>query len=101
MHSLRWPDYHAALVSTFRRLREEEDFVDVTLACNGRKNFTAHKVVLSACSPYFKQLLKVRFVSEKTSEIPGRGPNCARCVICHSPNPVPTFMYTALTVIRS
>ena len=62
LHSLRWPDYHAALVSTFRRLREEEDFVDVTLACNGRKNFTAHKVVLSACSPYFKQLLKVRAV---------------------------------------
>ena len=57
--SLRWPDYHTALVSTFRRLRDEEDFVDVTLACNGRKNFTAHKVVLSACSPYFKQLLKV------------------------------------------
>ena len=47
-------------MSTFRRLREEEDFVDVTLACNGRRNFTAHKVVLSACSPYFKQLLKVR-----------------------------------------
>ena len=46
-------------MSTFRRLREEEDFVDVTLACNGRRNFTAHKVVLSACSPYFKQLLKV------------------------------------------
>ena len=52
-------------MSTFRRLREEEDFVDVTLACSGRRNFTAHKVVLSACSPYFKQLLKVRFVSEK------------------------------------
>ena len=46
-------------MSTFRRLREEEDFVDVTLACSGRRNFTAHKVVLSACSPYFKQLLKV------------------------------------------
>ena len=57
-YSLRWPDYHHALASTFRRLRDEEDFVDVTLACNN-KNFTAHKVVLSACSPYFKQLLKV------------------------------------------
>jgi hypothetical protein len=59
--SLRWPDYHHALASTFRRLRDEEDFVDVTLACNSQ-HFTAHKVVLSACSPYFKQLLKVRIV---------------------------------------
>ncbi|XP_030024807.2 protein abrupt isoform X1 [Manduca sexta] len=45
------------MVSSFRRLRDEEDFVDVTLACAGA-TFTAHKVVLSACSPYFRRLLK-------------------------------------------
>jgi hypothetical protein len=56
-YSLRWPDYHHALASTFRHLRDEEDFVDVTLACNSQ-HFSAHKVVLSACSPYFRQLLK-------------------------------------------
>ena len=49
-----------SVVSSFRRLKEEEDFVDVTLACNS-KQFTAHKVVLSACSPYFRRLLKVRY----------------------------------------
>lgn len=57
--SLRWEDYPQSLVNTFRNLKEEEDFVDVTLACNSQQ-FTAHKVVLSACSPYFRQLLKVR-----------------------------------------
>lgn len=31
--------------------------MDVTLACDGC-SFTAHKVVLSACSPYFRRLLK-------------------------------------------
>jgi hypothetical protein len=40
-------------------LRDEEDFVDVTLACDNNRSFTAHKVVLSACSPYFRKLLKV------------------------------------------
>ncbi|XP_026726683.1 protein abrupt-like isoform X2 [Trichoplusia ni] len=56
-YSLRWNDFHSSMVSSFRRLRDEEDFVDVTLACAGA-TFTAHKVVLSACSPYFRKLLK-------------------------------------------
>ena len=56
--NFRWPDYPRSMASTLRSLKEEEDFVDVTLACNSRQ-FTAHKVVLSACSPYFRQLLKV------------------------------------------
>lgn len=56
-YSLRWNDFHSSILSSFRHLREEEDFVDVTLACDGR-SFTAHKVVLSACSPYFRRLLK-------------------------------------------
>ena len=57
---LRWDNFSQSVVSSFRRLKEEEDFVDVTLACNS-KQFTAHKVVLSACSPYFRKLLKVRY----------------------------------------
>jgi BTB/POZ domain. len=56
--ALRWNDFQTSILSSFRHLRDEEDFVDVTLACDGC-SFTAHKVVLSACSPYFKTLLKV------------------------------------------
>ncbi|XP_014203279.1 protein abrupt isoform X4 [Copidosoma floridanum] len=56
-YSLRWNDYHSSIVNSFRHLRDEEDFVDVTLACDN-SSFTAHKVVLSACSPYFRKLLK-------------------------------------------
>ena len=58
---LRWDNFSQSVVSSFRRLKEEEDFVDVTLACNS-KQFTAHKVVLSACSPYFRRLLKVGYI---------------------------------------
>jgi hypothetical protein len=42
----------------FRSLKAEEDFVDVTLSCESQQ-YSAHKVVLSACSPYFRKLLKV------------------------------------------
>ncbi|KAF4532955.1 hypothetical protein B566_EDAN000643 [Ephemera danica] len=38
-------------------LRGDEDFVDVTIACEGQ-SLKAHKVVLSACSQYIKKLLK-------------------------------------------
>ena len=58
LYSLRWNDFQTSILSSFRHLRDEEDFVDVTLACDG-KSFTAHKMVLSACSPYFRHLLKV------------------------------------------
>lgn len=56
-YALKWNDFQSSILSSFRHLREEEDFVDVTLACDQR-SFTAHKVVLSACSPYFRKLLK-------------------------------------------
>ncbi|CAB4059459.1 unnamed protein product [Lepeophtheirus salmonis] len=36
---------------------DEEDFFDVTLAC-GSKHIKAHKVILSACSSFFRSLIK-------------------------------------------
>ncbi|XP_012533382.1 protein tramtrack, alpha isoform [Monomorium pharaonis] len=55
--SLRWNDYQSRIISAFKNLRDNEDFVDVTLACGG-KSLKAHRVVLSICSPYFRELLK-------------------------------------------
>uniref|UniRef100_A0A1B6E5M1 Broad-complex n=2 Tax=Clastoptera arizonana TaxID=38151 RepID=A0A1B6E5M1_9HEMI len=54
---LRWNNYQSSITSAFENLRGDEDFVDVTLACDG-KSLKAHRVVLSACSPYFRELLK-------------------------------------------
>jgi len=54
---LRWNNFQSNITSEFEALRLEEDFADVTIACEGRQ-LRAHKVVLSACSPYFKQLFK-------------------------------------------
>ncbi|KAL6263376.1 hypothetical protein P5V15_006167 [Pogonomyrmex californicus] len=60
-YSLRWNDFQSSILSSVRQLRDVEDFVDVTLACDSC-SFTAHKIVLSACSPYFRNLLKHNFV---------------------------------------
>ena len=58
LYNLRWNDFQHCLSSSFGHLLDDSDFVDVTLACEGQ-SFSAHKVVLSACSQYFKKLLKV------------------------------------------
>lgn len=55
--SLKWTNYTNHIVSAFDTLRSKEDFCDVTLSCEGRK-IRAHKVLLSACSSYFKEIFK-------------------------------------------
>lgn len=50
---LRWNNHQSNLLSVFDQLLQDESFVDVTLAVDGR-NLKAHKIVLSACSPYFQ-----------------------------------------------
>lgn len=42
-YALKWNDFQSSILSSFRHLRDEEDFVDVTIACEQR-SFTAHKV---------------------------------------------------------
>ncbi|CAG0925544.1 unnamed protein product, partial [Notodromas monacha] len=54
---LRWNKFPGTLAEEFDLLRHEREFVDVTLACREGQDFSAHKVVLSACSPYFRVLL--------------------------------------------
>lgn len=52
---LRWNNHQSNLLSVFDQLLHDESFVDVTLAVEG-KLLKAHKMVLSACSPYFQTL---------------------------------------------
>lgn len=53
---LRWNNYQSNLTNVFDQLLQSESFVDVTLACDGN-SMKAHKMVLSACSPYFQNVL--------------------------------------------
>merc|ERR1712243_106746 len=55
---LRWNDFHTNVSKTIGNLRYEDDFFDVTLVSDDQKQMFAHKVVLSASSEYFKNILK-------------------------------------------
>jgi len=54
---LRWNDFESNISGAFRELREDKDFFDVTLACDDDQ-LQAHKVILSACSPFFRTILR-------------------------------------------
>ncbi|XP_063907069.1 protein tramtrack, beta isoform-like isoform X10 [Zophobas morio] len=56
--SLCWDNFHKNMSSGMNSLLENEDLVDVTLAVEG-KYLKAHKMVLSVCSPYFRELFKM------------------------------------------
>jgi len=54
---LRWNDFESNISVAFRELRDDKDFFDVTLACDDEQ-ISAHKVILSACSPFFRSILR-------------------------------------------
>jgi len=55
-YCLKWTNYQRNVTSSFKTLLENEEFVDVTISAEG-KSCSAHRVVLSAASPYFRNLL--------------------------------------------
>ena len=56
--ALRWNDYGTNVARTFSTLRSENDFYDVTLVSDDQQQFSAHKIVLSACSQYFMNVFR-------------------------------------------
>lgn len=55
---LKWNDFESNISHSFRELREDKDFFDLTLACDDENHVSAHKVILSACSPFFRSILR-------------------------------------------
>lgn len=54
---LKWNNYTSNIITELDSLRADGDLVDVTILCDGRK-IAAHKVILSACSSYFRKIFR-------------------------------------------
>ena len=54
---LQWNDFQDNIKSAFVNLKTDNDFIDVTLACEDGQQVEAHKVILAASSPFFQKLL--------------------------------------------
>lgn len=55
---LKWNNFGRNVTTSFKVLLENEEFVDISLTAEG-KTIKAHRVVLSASSFYFKNILQV------------------------------------------
>ena len=56
--NLKWNDFSSNISKSFGKLRNEEYLQDVTLVGDDHTQFSAHKLVLSASSEYFKEVFK-------------------------------------------
>ena len=56
---LKWNDFHSNVSKSFGLFRNEDYLHDVTLVSDDHKQVSAHKLVLSACSEYFKDIFKI------------------------------------------
>ena len=55
---LKWNDFQQNTATSYQDLRQELEFSDVTLVCEDDQQIEAHKIILSASSPFFKTVLK-------------------------------------------
>ena len=57
---MKWNDFHSNVSKSFGVFRNEEYLHDVTLVSDDQLQVSAHKLVLSASSEYFKNIFKSR-----------------------------------------
>jgi len=57
MYNLEWDEFQNNAGNTLKNLLSDTAYTDVTLVCDDDNQMKAHKVVLSSCSPFFKNLL--------------------------------------------
>ena len=55
--NLSWNNFDENILNSFKDLKYDKDFTDVTLVCEENKQVKAHKVVISSCSEFFKSIL--------------------------------------------
>ena len=58
-YNLTWHSYPDHLQNVMREMMSSADFTDVTLVTHDKQSLKAHKNILSACSPIFKNILQM------------------------------------------
>ena len=58
-YTVTWHSHQDYLREMMRGMMTSEDFTDVTLVTDDKKTLKAHRNILSACSPVFKNILQM------------------------------------------
>ena len=54
---LRWGEFEKNIVGAYKELRLDKNLQDISLVCQGG-TCSAHRVILSACSPVFQDIIR-------------------------------------------
>ena len=92
-YCLTWSDFNLHVVKGLNELRNENYFCDVTLVSDEDHEFQAHKVILSTCSDYFKNLLRNKKDSHPLVCIDG--------LSCQELKNVITYIYSGEVIMES
>ena len=57
-YNISWETFSDHLPNMLREMMTEGAFTDVTLICEDKKNIKAHRNILAACSPVFKNMFE-------------------------------------------
>ena len=58
-YTLTWHSYSDHLRKTLNNMMTSSEFADVTLVTDDKQQIKAHRNILSACSPVFKNILQL------------------------------------------
>ena len=53
---LKWNQFNQNLKSSLSRMKDADQLTDVTVLCEDGTRFAAHRLILAACSSFFKQI---------------------------------------------
>ena len=56
--NLKWNDFQSTVLQSFKSIRRDKDFLNVTLVTDDEIQIEAHKVILAASSPFLGNILK-------------------------------------------
>ena len=56
--SLKWKDFQENMITSLKNIKGNNDLSDVTLVCEEDVQVDAHRIILSACSPFFQRIFK-------------------------------------------
>ena len=56
--SVKWDHFQSKWTKTLSELRSSDNFADVSLICDDKVKFSAHKILLSSCSKMLKFILE-------------------------------------------
>ena len=56
--NLKWNDFHSNILTCYSELQSNNHFSDVTLVGEGNEQIEAHRVILSASSPFLNSILQ-------------------------------------------